>query len=234
MTEPGHDLEAVGALAEPHRRALYDYVVAQRTWVSREEAAAAVELGRGVTAHHLDRLEEDGLLESEYRRLNDRRGPGAGRPAKVYRRTSAEISVNLPPRAYELAARILAGAAERAQSAATPIGTAIDRVARDEGSSIGATVAPRLDARSSARTRRACFLDELGALGFEPERRDDGVVVLHNCPFHHLATSHTELVCNMNLSFLDGLVRAVDGTELHAALEPEDGYCCVRFHSTAR
>jgi predicted ArsR family transcriptional regulator len=232
MTEPGHDLDAVGALAEPHRRALYDYVVAQRTWVSREQAAAALDLGRGVTAHHLDRLEDEGLLESEHRRLNDRRGPGAGRPAKVYRRTSAEISVNLPPRAYELAARILADAAERARSGATPIATAIDRAARDEASTIGATVAPSLDARSSTRTRRTCFLDELAALGFEPERHDDGVVVLDNCPFHHLALAHTDLVCGMNLSFLDGLLREVDGTGLHAALEPEDGYCCVRFRAT--
>ena len=231
MTEPGHDLDAVGALAEPHRRALYDYVVAQRTWVRREQAAAALDLGRGVTAHHLDRLEDEGLLESEHRRLNDRRGPGAGRPAKVYRRTSAEISVNLPPRAYELAARILAEAAERARSGTTPIATAIDRAARDEASSIGATVASRLDARSSTGSRRACFLDELGALGFEPERGDDGVVMLHNCPFHHLAIAHTDLVCGLNLSFLDGLLRAVDGTGLHAALEPEDGYCCVRFRA---
>jgi predicted ArsR family transcriptional regulator len=172
MTEPGHDLDSVGAL----------------------------DLGRGVTAHHLDRLEDEGLLESEHRRLNDRRGPGAGRPAKVYRRTAAEISVNLP--------------------------------ARDEASGIGATVAPRLGARSSTRTRRACFLDELGGLGFEPERRDDGVVVLHNCPFHRLASAHTKLVWGLNLSFLDGLLREVDGTGLHAAREPEDGYCCVRFLAT--
>jgi predicted ArsR family transcriptional regulator len=231
MTEPGHDLDAVGALAEPHRRALYDYVVAQRTWVSREQAAAALDLGRGVTAHHLDRLEDEGLLESEHRRLNDRRGPGAGRPAKVYRRTSAEISVNLPPRAYELAARILAEAAARARSGTTPIATAIDAAAHDEGSRIGATVALRLDARSSTGSRRACFLDELGALGFEPELRDDGVVALHNCPFHHLALAHTDLVCGLNLSFLDGLLREIDGTGLRAALEPEDGYCCVRFHA---
>jgi len=233
MKDAPHDVEAVGALAEPHRRALYDYVVAQRAWVGREQAAAAVGLGRGVAAHHLDRLEEEGLLESEHRRLNDRRGPGAGRPAKVYRRASAEITVNLPPRAYELAARILAGAAERARSTAEPIGPAIDHVARGEGSGIGGAVARRLGARSSARAQCTSLLEELGALGFEPELRDDGVVTLHNCPFHHLAITHRELICGMNLSFLQGLLHEVDGTGLRAALEPEDGYCCVRFRATS-
>ena len=141
MTEPGHDLDAVGALAEPHRRALYDYVVAQRTWVSREQAAAALDLGRGVTAHHLDRLEDEGLLESEHRRLNDRRGPGAGRPAKVYRRTSAEISVNLPPAPTSWRpGSSPPGGPSAARSGATPIATAIDRATRDEASTIGATV----------------------------------------------------------------------------------------------
>ena len=58
------------------------------------------------------------------------------------------------------------------------------------------------------------------------------MVVLHNCPFHRLALTHTDLVCGMNLSFLDGLLREVHGTGLHATLEPEDGYCCVRFRAT--
>ena len=91
-------LGAVAALSEPNRRALYEYVVARRDWVSREQAAAAVGLGRSIASHHLDRLAEEGLLDIDFQRLNDRRGPGAGRPAKVYRRAlSAEIVVSLPP-----------------------------------------------------------------------------------------------------------------------------------------
>ena len=34
----------------------------------------------------------------------------------------------------------------------------------------------------------------------------------------------------MNLCLLDTILDELDGTELRAALEPEDGYCCVRFH----
>src|SRR6476620_3895290 len=83
-------LDSIAGLAEPHRRALYDYVSAQRAWVGREEAADAVGMRRGVAAHHLDRLADDGLLETDYRQLSERRGPGSGRPSKVYRRAPTE------------------------------------------------------------------------------------------------------------------------------------------------
>src|SRR3954454_10517545 len=80
--ERRHALDSIGALAEPNRRGRYDYVVDRRDWVSREQAAEALGLQRGIAAHHLDRLADDGLLEIDYRRLNNRRGPGAGRPAQ--------------------------------------------------------------------------------------------------------------------------------------------------------
>src|SRR4051794_36113488 len=106
-------LDSIGALSEPNRRALYDYVVERRGGVSRERAAAALGLQRGIAAPPLDRLADEGLLEIDYRRLNDRSGPGAGRPAKLYRRAESELGLSLPPRDYELAGRLLADAAER-------------------------------------------------------------------------------------------------------------------------
>jgi predicted ArsR family transcriptional regulator len=227
------DLDAIGALAEPTRRALYEYVTSRREWVSREQAADAVGIQRGIAAHHLDRLADDGLLETDYRRLNERRGPGAGRPAKVYRRTPAEIAVSLPPRQYELAGRVLADAADRSQRTGIPIGRAIDEAARHEAKVIAADPKHELGRRAGATARRARLFAELRARGFEPETLDDGVTVLHNCPFHHLAQQHTELICGMNLCLLDTLVDELEGTGLRAALEPEVGYCCVRFHPDA-
>lgn len=223
------DVDVIGALAEPNRRALYEFVVARRAWVTREQAAEAVTLGRGVAAHHLDRLAEEGLLETDYQRVNDRRGPGAGRPAKVYRRASAEVAVSLPARDYRLAARILADAASESQRDGTAMGVAIAQVARRVGAELAAAPKRRLGARSSASTRRSALLDELTVQGFEPELRADEVVVLHNCPFHQLAQSHTELVCGMNLCLLDGVLDAIEGTGLRVQLEPEPGKCCVRF-----
>jgi len=71
-------------------------------------------------------------------------------------------------------------------------------------------------------------LDELDSRGFDPELVDDDVV-LHNCPFHQLAQSHTELICGMNLALLDSMLGELDNTGWCARLQPHDGYCCVRL-----
>src|SRR5438128_12034234 len=107
------DLEAIGLLQDAARRSLYAYVVGQGREVSRNEAAHAVGLQRTLAAFHLDRLASAGLLEVAYRRLNPRSGPGAGRPAKLYRRAATERMVAVPPRDYGRAAHVLADAIER-------------------------------------------------------------------------------------------------------------------------
>src|SRR5438067_368516 len=106
---------AVGAIAlldEPRRRALYEYVTSRPEPVGRDEAATALGIGRELAAFHLDRLAAGGLLDVEYRRLGERRGPGGGRPAKLYRRSAREVSVSLPARDYERLAGLLAEAIE--------------------------------------------------------------------------------------------------------------------------
>ena len=92
----------IAALAEPVRRELYEYVVAQQDAVGREEAAAGVGVAVHTAKFHLERLVQDGLLDVEFRRLTGRSGPGAGRPAKLYRRSDTEWSVSLPARRYDL------------------------------------------------------------------------------------------------------------------------------------
>jgi predicted ArsR family transcriptional regulator len=223
------DLDVVGSLAEPNRRALYDYVTSRRGWVSREDAADGVGLQRGIAAHHLDRLAADGLLEVDYQRQNARSGPGAGRPAKVYRRALAEFRVNLPPRHYDLAGSILADAADCCRRDGTPMDEAIDRAAGAEGRRIGAAAQAALGRRTSPAARRACMLDQLRLRGFEPELEGDGAIVLHNCPFHLLAQQHTDLICGMNLRLFDGILAELGDTGLEARLEPSERSCCVRL-----
>ncbi|MEX0784595.1 MAG: helix-turn-helix domain-containing protein, partial [Dehalococcoidia bacterium] len=81
----------IAALGEPVRRALYRFVGAQPRPVSRDEAAEGVGVPRHVAKFHLDRLEEDGLLDAEFKRPPGRTGPGAGRPSKLYRRSPDEV-----------------------------------------------------------------------------------------------------------------------------------------------
>ena len=112
---------AVAALAEPTRRRLYEHVVRQPAPVSRDEAAAAAGVPRATAAFHLDRLVDDGLLDVHFERRTGRTGPGAGRPAKLYRRAECTVAVSLPERHYDLAGELLAAAmveAERVGGAA--------------------------------------------------------------------------------------------------------------------
>ena len=211
-------IAAVGALADPARRALYRFVAAAAEPVSRDQAAVGVGLARHTVKFHLDRMVDDGLLETEYRRLSGRRGPGAGRPSKLYRRSARQIDVSLPERHYDLAGRILAGAVEAAAVSGEPVLEAVESAASSEGR--------RLTSPGSALT------DVLTDLGFEPRETGDGVV-LGNCPFHALATSHTALVCGMNLGMLTAMLDE-RGEPVEASLDPAPGRCCVVLHPTAR
>ncbi|HEX7474226.1 MAG TPA: helix-turn-helix domain-containing protein, partial [Candidatus Limnocylindrales bacterium] len=83
---PADPVRAIAALDEPTRRRLYEYVAGRDEPVGRDEAAEALGIGRPLVAFHLERLLRAGLLTAEYRRLRGRSGPGAGRPAKLYRR----------------------------------------------------------------------------------------------------------------------------------------------------
>src|SRR5215813_5202672 len=108
-------LDRLAPLADPVRRALYAYIAEQSEPVDRDAAAAGVGIGRPLAAFHLDRLVAAGLLDVEYHRRSGRTGPGAGRPAKFYRRArGVETSVSLPPRHYDEVAQILAEGVEHA------------------------------------------------------------------------------------------------------------------------
>jgi len=48
-----------------------------------------------LAAFHLDKLLEQGLLDVEFRRISGRAGPGAGRPAKLYRLSARQLEVTL-------------------------------------------------------------------------------------------------------------------------------------------
>nr|WP_142053648.1 helix-turn-helix domain-containing protein [Pseudonocardia kunmingensis] len=219
-------VSSVGALAEPARRALYLHVAAQPGPVSRDQAAAAVGVPRHTAKFHLDKLVADGLLDVEFRRLSGRRGPGAGRPAKLYRRSARQLAVSLPPRHYDLAGRILAGAVDESARDGVPVREAVQRAAAAAGRRLAADEDVRVADPS------ASVLDEVARVlaghGYEPRVEGDGVV-LANCPFHTLAREHTELVCGMNLHLVAALLDELGCSDLlEAALRPAPAHCCVR------
>lgn len=217
-------VSGIGALAEPARRALYEFVAASAAPVSREQAADGVGVPLHTAKFHLDRLVAEGLLEVEFRRLTGRTGPGAGRPAKLYRRSPRQVSVSLPERRYDLAGEILATAVDRAMAGQAPVDAAVREAAEQAGRRAGAAaVSGPAETGEPERTTRV-----LAAHGYEPRARGEDIV-LANCPFDALVHEHTRLVCGLNECFVSGMLDGLGCTGLHAALDPEPGLCCVKI-----
>ena len=209
------DLDAIGVLAEPVRRRLYEVVARAGTPIDRDTAAERAGVGRPLAAFHLDRLAQAGLLEVQFHRRSGRTGPGAGRPAKFYLRPAdREVSVELPARSYDVAAEILATGIERAG----PARTAVLDAARERGQAM---------ARGGGAARG--LLPMIESQGYEPFLDDDGTVRLRNCPFHSLVADHRELTCALNHALLDGAAAAVEGSGFRAISDPREGFCCVAF-----
>jgi predicted ArsR family transcriptional regulator len=201
------DLGPIGALTDLTRRQLYEFVMTSSDSVGRDEAAQAVGIPRQTAAYHLDRLAEEGLVEVEFLRRTGRTGPGAGRPAKLYKRSERDHEVSLPPRRYALAARILLEAISSSRVAPSDVAEVAHRVGRE------------LASDGLARALRET--------GYEPVE-EDGETRFRNCPFHALREQDQDLVCHLNLGLVEGMLEAApDGRNAH--LEPSDSYCCVRI-----
>ncbi|MFJ9083812.1 helix-turn-helix transcriptional regulator [Streptomyces sp. NPDC102384] len=204
MTNDDSAYAALGALADPVRRRLYRHVAAQPDDVGRDAAAEAAGVSRSLAAFHLDKLVEAGLLTASSRRLSGRTGPGAGRPAKVYRRAEDEHAVSLPPRSYDTAGHLLASAVENA---------GLDRELQDAARAAGAAQPHVADGE---------LVDALAGRGYQPYW-DQDTLRLRNCPFHALAEEFPALICGMNLALLEGIAPATWAP----AMDPCPGGCCV-------
>src|SRR5262245_58763443 len=70
------------------------------------------------------------------------------------------------------------------------------------------------------------LLTALRVIGYEPALSGDEVV-LRNCPFRHVAQARPEVVCQMNVAFVAGVLAGTRSRTLHAVLSPSPGRCCV-------
>ncbi|MFE4455338.1 helix-turn-helix transcriptional regulator [Streptomyces sp. NPDC056796] len=212
MSSEDAAIEALGVLVDPVRRGLYRHVIGSPGEVGRDAAAEAAGVSRSLAAFHLDRLVEAGLLEVGFRRLSGRSGPGAGRPAKVYRRSGGEHAVSAPPRSYDAASRLLAEVVERAG-----LDGELQAAARAAGEADGGEADP---------------VEALRSRGYAPYW-DGGTLRLNNCPFHALADQFPALVCGMNLAGIQGLLAgSPDGEDWNATMDPLPQGCCVALRRT--
>jgi predicted ArsR family transcriptional regulator len=207
----------VAALADPVRRSLYEYVRRAHRPVTREDAAQALAISRNLAAFHLDKLVEAEMLRARYQAPADQ-PRGRGRTPKVYEATGHGLALTVPQREYALVGEILADAIATDPADAR---TAAGRHAAARGYQVGLAAPP---GRGGETGRAAAALTELG---YEPRPASDGIV-LDNCPFHAIATRHTELICGLNKEFIRGLLAGLGCGALRADLRPRPGGCCVR------
>jgi predicted ArsR family transcriptional regulator len=216
---PTQDIAAVQLLDEPVRRRLYEWVVAQGRPVGRDESAQALGIKRTLATFHLDRLAAAGLLEAGYQRLTDKRGPGAGRPARIYWRSEREFNVSLPDRSYDRMAEVFAEALESMPNEA-------QRPLHDAAVRAGEALVSQVRAEPGVGR----LLTVLNEGGYEPSVDEDGTIRLRNCPFHSLIDAHQPLVCGANLAMAEGMVHASGAdSDVSPVLDPQPGYCCVVF-----
>lgn len=209
---------SVATLSDPVRNAIYRYIVAQGTEVSRDGVAAALKIPRSQATFHLEKLAEQGLVETTYRRLSERRGPGAGRTSKLYRRSRRQILVSLPPRDYEVVARALAEAME-----GTRRGSVTKRLA-----AIGRKVAVQWAAERRSRAPLKGLESILGEHGYEPYWKDRNELKLRNCPFEALAAEHEEAICKgFNLELIKGLIKELGVRGASAVYSTPPPMCCI-------
>ena len=215
-------LAALSSLGDPVRRSLYEFVAGHTEPVGRDEAAAAAGIGRPLAAYHLDKLVEPGIADGL---IPAARGPGRARgrpPGQGVRPLRTRV------RGHRAAARVRAG------GTAPRCGHRIRPQRRKQGRAARCCPAVRYRSREALPRRDPGSEDPWHAAekalrehGFEPWHDEEGTVRLRNCPFHHLAAQHPEIVCGMNLALVEGLVAGLGATGLHPALDPQPGCCCV-------
>ncbi|WP_207343966.1 transcriptional regulator [Arthrobacter sp. E3] len=184
-------LSRLGSLDDPVRRRPHVYVRDSDQPGGRDLAAEATGISRTLAAYHLDKLVEAGLLRARYAHPVGRSGPGAGRPAKLYRLVEEDVALSVPPRDYELLARLPISSLDRDPTGA--VQQAVNQAAYDAGQQAGA---------GQSRT----LIAVLNSSGYQPRTTDDGCIELCNCPFHTLVDDHKDVVCDPNLNLIQGML----------------------------
>jgi predicted ArsR family transcriptional regulator len=153
-------LDRLAAAGDPQLRQVLVYARRRRDPFTAAEAAVALGVHRNVARSRLDRLGEAGFFAVTLERRGGRRGPGAGRPAKVYRVAPELEGVEFPDRRLaELISLLVAKVPTRGRP----------RALREAGEDFGrqlATAAGLMPSRDvGTGLERVC--DALGSLGFQ-------------------------------------------------------------------
>lgn len=153
-------LDRLAAAGDPQLRRILLYARRRGDPFTAADAAVALDLHRNVARGRLDQLVEAGFLAVALERRGVRRGPGGGRPAKVYRVAPELEGVEFPDRRL---AELITFLVKKVPAAGRP------EALRQVGEGFGRTLAGAAGLKPSRNLRmgveRIC--DGLGSLGFQ-------------------------------------------------------------------
>jgi predicted ArsR family transcriptional regulator len=201
-------VDRLAVAGNPELRALLLYARGRRDPFSAADAADALGVHHNVARRRLDRLVDAGFLVVTRERRSGRSGPGAGRPAKVYRAAPELEGIEFPDRRLADLVGLLVG---RVPARVRP------RALRGAGEDFGCLLAAATELKPSrnARVGLANLCEALGTLGFQAsvvsvtDRR--GILESPTCPLRPLVVKRPETDV-IDRGMWAGLVeRAVDG-----------------------
>jgi predicted ArsR family transcriptional regulator len=191
--QSARQLELLKTLGDNTRYAIYLEVARAPRPVSTADVAETLGLHVNTVRPHLERMREVGLLEV-------RAEPsGVGRPQHRFSLADDAPSLGLEPAAFPRLARVLVGAAARADLT----GEILD-AGREQGALDAATWPSAVactDALEAEQHRQ----------GFDPAVVADphgAVVAFTHCPYRELAEQHPDVVCALHQGMVEGFVAA--------------------------
>lgn len=200
------------AFGDPTRREIFLYAHQFPDGVTASEVAAHFDLHANVARHHLDKLAAGGYVEAATVRTS-----GAGRPSKLYRVESPEVSIEIPVRTDDVILSLLGKAlAELGQERA-------ELLAEEVGVECGMAMGDALTgtAQKSVRSALHAVADALSAHGFAARAEKDGdhlQLVAEHCPFGEAAVQNP-VMCAIDRGMVRGMLGALYSGETSVGLQ---------------
>ena len=203
-------LDRLAAAGDPQLRRVLLYARSQQEPFTAHEVALALGVHRNIARNRLDRLAEAGFLTVSPVRRGGRRGPGAGRPANVYRVAPELEAIEFPDRRLaELIGLLVGKLPPRSR----------EKALREAGEDFGRSLATAASLKASGNIRtglqRVC--NALGSLGFQASllsiEDDTAILETATCPLRPLVVKWPE-VGSIDQGMWAGLVeRGVRGLD---------------------
>ncbi len=207
----GNDAQKLtSALADPTRFSIYQHVAASKDALTVQEIADQFSIHPNVARLHLNKLEDVDLIKS----FPDKTGKG-GRPSRLYALSDQVVSLQFPPRDYQLLADL-------AIESLLTFGEAGEQALIKMGHRMGLEMAKRAMAQhpvnpavDSDETILAHINRLVIAQGLKPdiESIDENNIRfrVNNCTFSETAKRFPNSVCKMHNAMLTGIFQAFFG-----------------------